>query len=75
MRPRIAIASRTSAVPSWRAVTASTGSVKKIHTWAPIPDREISSAAGAPTERAALRYARASSMAAGPSKSAASQQV
>ena len=32
-----------------------TGSVKKIHTWAPTRDREISSAAGAPIARAALR--------------------
>ena len=33
-------------VPSWRAVAAGTGSVKKIHTWAPTPERETSSAAG-----------------------------
>src|SRR2546430_16248965 len=40
------------------------------HTCAPQPDWEISNAAGMALARAALAYARASSIAAGPSKSA-----
>ena len=74
MRPRKAMASRSSPDPSVRAVVAGTGPLKKIHTWAPIPDRDTSNAAGTLIARAAFRYDSASSMAAGPSKSAASHQ-
>jgi hypothetical protein len=70
MRPR----SAASAAPNVRAVAAGTGALKKIHTWAPIPDRDTSNAAGTLTARAAFKYDSASSMAAGPSKSAASQR-
>ncbi|MCW3844890.1 hypothetical protein ONA70_32930 [Micromonospora yasonensis] len=44
--------------------------MKKTQTWAPRPDWEISSAAGTALARAAFTYARASSIAVGPSKSA-----
>lgn len=74
MAPRWRMASWISAVPTARAVCAGTASVKKIHTCAPAPDWEISSAAGTPALRAALTYARASSIAVLPSKSAASHQ-
>ena len=68
------MASRSSPDPSVRAVAAGTAPLKKIHTWAPIPDRDTSNAAGTLIARAAFRYDRASSMAAGPSKSTVSHQ-
>jgi hypothetical protein len=49
MCPRGAIASRSSAVPSLRAVSAGTGAVKNTHAWAPTPDRDTSNAAGTDT--------------------------
>lgn len=67
------IASRSRPMPSLLAREAGTVPVKKIHACAPTPERDTSSAAGTPLARAALRYAKASSIAAGPSKSAASQ--
>ncbi len=57
-----------------RAVSAATGAVKNTQTCAPTPDRDTSRPAGAPTARAAFKYASASNIAAGPSKSAASHQ-
>ena len=57
-----------------RASAAGTGEVKNVHTCAPLPDWEISSPQGTPSDAAAFTYACASSMAWGPSKSAASHQ-
>lgn len=73
MCPRTAIASRSNAVPSRRAISAGTGAVKNTHACAPTPERDTSNAAGTDHARAAFRYASASSMAACPSKSAATQ--
>nr|WP_275424066.1 hypothetical protein [Virgisporangium aurantiacum] len=42
-------------MPTALATTACTGPAKKIHTWAPRPDCEISNPAGTPLARAALR--------------------
>ena len=49
---------------------AGTAPENRIHTWAPRPDWEISTAAGTPRLRAAFAYASASSIAPAPSKSA-----
>ena len=54
-----------------RAVTAGTAPENRIHTCAPRPDWDISTAAGIRRLRAAFAYASASSIAAAPSKSAA----
>jgi hypothetical protein len=54
-RPRNAIASGSRPDPSVRPVAAGTEPLKKSQTWAPIPDRDTSSAAGAPIARAAFR--------------------
>jgi len=74
MLPRNAIASWMRPVPSWRAADAGMAVLKKIQTWAPRPDWDTSNAAGIPRKRAALTYANASSIAAPPSKSAATHQ-
>ena len=44
--PFLLIASVSMALPSLRALTASTGLSKKIHTWAPLPERERSTEQG-----------------------------
>ena len=44
--PFLLIASVSIALPSLRALTASTGDSKKIHTWAPLPERERSTEQG-----------------------------
>jgi hypothetical protein len=49
------MASRSSPDPSVRAVAAGTGPLKKIHTCAPIPDRDTSNAAGTLIARAAFK--------------------
>ena len=72
--PRNAIARWMQAVPIARASTAGTREVKNVHTFAPRPDWEISSPQGTPSEAAAFTYACASSIACGPSKSAANHQ-
>jgi len=74
MDPRNAIARWTQAVPTARASAAGTREVKNVHTWAPLPDWEISNPQGTPNEVAAFTYAWASNIACGPSKSAASHQ-
>ncbi|HEY1320910.1 MAG TPA: hypothetical protein VGF32_11710, partial [Streptosporangiaceae bacterium] len=57
-----------------RASAAATGSEKKVHTCAPSPDREISTAAGTPAQVAACAYAAASSRQRPPSKSQTSRR-
>jgi hypothetical protein len=74
IRPRSAIASRSSPVPRRRASSAGMGAVKNTHACAPTPDRETSRATGTCRARPALTYMRASNIASGPSKSAASHQ-
>jgi len=71
---RIAIASCSSAAPMARASAAATGSEKKVHTCAPSPDREISTATGTPAQAAASAYAAASSRQVPPSKSQTSRR-
>ena len=68
------MASRSSPVPRRRASSAGTGEVKNTHVCAPTPDLDTSSATGTWSARPALTYMRASNMASGPSKSAASHQ-
>jgi hypothetical protein len=60
--------------PIWRAVEAATGAEKKNQTWAPLPERDRSTAAGRPCARQVSAKTATSSVHDALSKSAARNQ-